>query len=323
MKLNNMKKMKRIVYGAPRSNTPAGGVKVIYKQSELVNQLGRRSAVWHPGEGFYRCTWFENHAEVINGELNAEDDFVILPEIWATGYHEEFINKEINYGIYVQNAYYTHVNLNLRNEKAIIEAYENAKIILSISKDSSKYIQEIFGIESNKIVLQRYSIDNKIFKPGIKKRKITYMPRKMEQHSNRVISILQNLIPKNWEIQAIDKMNEIDVASHLAESLIFLAFSEFEGLPVPPVEAGICGNIVIGYHGQGGLEYWDKPIYNEIHQGDIQNFILKILETINEIDQNGVDINKINSGIESISEYFSLKNEISMVQNFIKKVEGV
>lgn len=315
--------MKRIVYGAPRSNTPSGGVKVIYKQSELINQIGAVSAVWHPGEGDYRCTWFENNAQVISGELNAEDDFVILPEIWATGYSEEFKSKGIKYGIYVQNAYYTHVNLNIKNEKAIIEAYENADIVLSISKDSSRYIQEIFGIKSNKIVLQRYSVDNKIFRPGIKKRKITYMPRKMEQHSNRVISILQSIVPKNWEIKAIDKMNEIEVASHLSESLIFLAFSEFEGLPVPPVEAGICGNIVIGYHGQGGLEYWDKPIYNEINQGDILDFIEKIMETINKIDLNGVNIDEINSGIEKIINYFSTKNEIYMLQNLIKKVEAL
>lgn len=315
--------MKKIIYGAPRSNTPSGGVKVIYKQSELISQLGLASAVWHPGEGYYKCTWFENNAEIISGELNTKDHFVIIPEIWATGYYEEFKRKGIKYGIYVQNAYYTHVNLNIRNKEAIKEAYENSELILSISKDTSNYIQEIFGVESNKIILQRYSVDKKIFRPGIKKRKITYMPRKMEQHSNRVISILQSIIPKYWEIKAIDKMNEIEVAKQLSESIIFLAFSEFEGLPVPPVEAAMCGNIVIGYHGQGGLEYWEKPIFNEINQGDIQFFIKKIMEIINNIDINGVNINHINSGIEKITEYFSFKNEIDMLQNLIKKVEGI
>ena len=85
----------------------------------------------------------------------------------------------------------------------------------------------------------------------------------------------------------------------------------------------MCGNIVIGYHGQGGLEYWEKPIFNEINQGDIQFFIKKIMEIINNIDINGVNINHINSGIEKITEYFSFKNEIDMLQNLIKKVEGI
>lgn len=313
--------MKKIIYGAPRSNTPSGGVKVIYKQSELINQMGWSSAVWHPGEDYYKCTWFENNAEIITGELNGNDHFVILPEIWATGYSEEFKRKGIKYGIYVQNAYYTHINLNMSNENGIVDAYENAEIILSISKDSSRYIQDFYGVKKSKIILQRYSVSNEIFKPGIKKRKITYMPRKMEQHSNRVIAILQNIIPNNWEIKAIDKMNEAEVARHLSESIIFLAFSEFEGLPVPPVEAALSGNIVIGYHGQGGLEYWDEPIYNEINQGDIQYFVKKIMEIINEIDQNGMNIEEINLGIKKVANYFSLKNEINMLRNLINKVE--
>ena len=33
-----------------------------------------------------------------------------------------------------------------------------------------------------------------------------------------------------------------------------------EGLGMPPIEAAVAGNKVIGYRGRGGNEYWQKPI---------------------------------------------------------------
>ena len=46
-----------------------------------------------------------------------------------------------------------------------------------------------------------------------------------------------------------------------------------EGLGIPPIEAAIAGNKVIGYTGKGGNEYWNNPIFTEIAHGDISGFI--------------------------------------------------
>jgi hypothetical protein len=146
------------------------------------------------------------------------------------------------------------------------------------------------------------------------------MPRKMGQHSLRVISVLSKLIPSDWEIRSLDNMSESEVAKNMSESKIFLAFSEFEGLPVPPVEAAMSGNIVIGYHGQGGKEYWFEPSFVFVEQGDIQNFIKKTIDVIGKIDANEIDFNLIESSIEKIKKYFSNLNEIEMLKYLIKKI---
>ena len=146
------------------------------------------------------------------------------------------------------------------------------------------------------------------------------MPRKMGQHSSRVISELNRLIPSGWEIRALDGLSEIDIANNLSESIIFLAFSEFEGLPVPPVEAALSGNIVIGYHGQGGREYWLEPNFIEIQQGDIQAFIEKTLRQINLINLNKLNLEDINHNIEKIQNYFSSENEKEMLLNLVKRI---
>lgn len=316
--------MIRIIYGAPPSNTPAGGVKVIYRHSEIINSLGYESGVWHPNDDNFKCTWFENNIRCIStSELSPNTDFLIIPEIWASTYVPLLKSQGFRVAIFVQNCYYTHVNLNPENVNAIEQAYQSADLILSISKDTSDYLIKVLKIPSKKIFIQRYSIDQNIFHPRDKSKTITYMPRKMGQHSARVISALKSLIPKDWNIVPLDNMKESDIAASLGRSIIFLAFSEFEGLPVPPVEAALSGNIVIGYHGQGGKEYWESLNFIEIQQGDIKEFIHKVLSSIDMIDSNMLDIESINSTINYIGNYFSKETETKFIKETLKEFERI
>ena len=63
---------------------------------------------------------------------------------------------------------------------------------------------------------------------------------------------------------------------------IFLSFSYLEGFGIPPLEAAIAGNKVIGYVGGGGKEYWKKPIFEEIQTGNIKQFCEKILNVVDD-----------------------------------------
>ncbi len=304
----------RIIYGCPTGNTPSGGVKVIYKHSELLNHLGFQSHIWHPADDSFTCDWFDHGiTPIATQELNPASDFIILPEIWATGYVPILKKQGFKVGIFVQNCYYTHVNLDSGNQNGIADAYHDADLVLSISSDTSNYLENILRIPREKIILQRYSIDSNLFRPNAKERLITYMPRKMSQHSMRVISALQPLLPTGWSIRPLDNMNEQEISLHLSRSIIFMAFSEFEGLPVPPVEAALSGNIVIGYHGQGGKEYWRAPNFIPVEQGDLQDFILKILATISEISSDRLNLDSLNAGMHRLAHHFSNENERQML----------
>lgn len=315
----------KIIYGVPNSNTPSGGVKVIYKHSEILNELGISSGVWHPGDDAFKCNWFDNKVKLIKtSEMDPINDFIILPEIWASTHVALFKNMGFKVGIYVQNCYYTHFNLNKTNNNAIYEAYQMADIVLSISQDTTQYLIDVLNIPSHKIQLQRYSLNNKIFIPGNKVKTITYMPRKMSDHSSRVVANLNNLLPSDqWSIKSIDKMSEKMVAEELSKSIIFLAFSEFEGLPVPPVEAALSGNYVIGYDGQGGKEYWSEPNFIKIEQGNIQEFISQILKRILKIDSGDINLEEINLGIEKLANYFSAEKEIDLVNQLLNKIKSL
>ena len=82
----------------------------------------------------------------------------------------------------------------------------------------------------------------------------------------------------------IDQLNEKQVFEVLKQSRIFLSFSDMEGLGIPPIEAAILGNKVIGYTGQGGTEYWRSPLFEKIENGNIIKFCKTILRNISSIN---------------------------------------
>ena len=81
-------------------------------------------------------------------------------------------------------------------------------------------------------------------------------------------------------LKPIHNLTQKEVYKYLLKSKIFLAFSKLEGLPLPPVEAAIAGNKVIGYTGEGGKEYWREPLFTEISNGDFLKFTKEILKFI-------------------------------------------
>ena len=304
-----------IIYFVAKISRPVGGVKVIHRHSELININFTKSQVYyHLGDTNPDLQWFSSEVSIKrDNNFDPANDFVILPESQILGFWKELRAIGVRYGIFVQNGYFTNQNLDLSEEYSI---YENAEVILCISQDAIKCISTYFPFFIHKILRVTYSIDEHLFSSALQKeKKITYMPRKMKNHSDIVIPYLSRLIPNDWRIVPIDNMDEKGVAYELSTSSIFLAFSDLEGLPVPPVEAAFCGNIVIGYTGQGGKEYWNSPQFFEIDSGNISTFISTTQEVINRLSKYPTSIDT--SYIRSI---FSKETELAYLSKFVNKL---
>lgn len=263
----------------------AGGDKVIYKQSEVIHQMsyhGVTSQILHPDNHRFKHTWFEHNAQLKESNiLSVDSDFVIIPEVMVIPHAKMLASLGIRYGIYVQNGYSASIPLYVGSDEDLNAAYRNAEIILSISDDTSECIALAFPSEASKIQRIFYSVDSSKFKPHTQKENlITYMPRKLARHSDLVKFFLEHNLPSGWRLAPVHGLNEDGVAELLSRSKIFLSFSEFEGCPLPPVEAALAGNLVIGYTGEGAREYWTPPVFNLIDCGDVKNFVTKVLESI-------------------------------------------
>ena len=340
-----------IIYLNTAEKKPSGGVKTIYKHSSLINNLKIKnltSEVLHLkvskiskikksfkkkfkikdskyGWKFSEVCIVKNHKIKWTNDLikirnkfdfDKENDFVILPELWTHFAVDMLIKKNIKYAIFVQNGYAMNSS---SDKKEIIRAYKNSEFILSYSKDISKCLQIAFKIDKNKIINTNISInaDQKFNKKNL----ITFMPRKLPNHSNNLLFFIESYLPKNWVIKPIDQLNENEVFDFLKKSRIFLSFSDMEGLGMPPIEAAILGNKVIGYTGQGGTEYWKKPLFEKIENGNIIKFCQTILKNTKLI--NNQWITKTSGERRRLAKKYSPEQEKVKILKMIKLISRI
>ena len=281
---------------------PVGGVKVIYRQAQLCQQLlqpaGHTSCVMHPNTLNFRVKWFDNDVHIRRGFLrwrwvgkpslsglegcfDPSTDLVVIPELWARKYGDQLSRLGVPYAIYVQNGYY----ITKGAPEVLNLAYAGARCILTISEDASRCVQMAFPGVADKILRVHYALDAGRFNPAHPKDNlITYMPRKLSDHSSKVLFFLRNHLPEHWRVVPIDGLSEDEVAQLLQRSKIFMSFSHFEGCPLPPIEAALCGNQVVGYTGQGAKEYWSPDIFEQVESGDVVGFAQAVLKKIAQLD---------------------------------------
>ena len=292
-----------LIFLCPAIKKAIGGVKVIYRQAELIHKLGQScgfsAAVMHPNTWFFRVRWFDSQVPLkraffklrwmgkpsfsnVTGVFDAQRHMVVIPELWARKYGSQLASMGVPYAIYVQNGYY----IVKGRPTDLDKAYQGARCILTISDDATRCVALAFpGVES-RILRVHCALDAQRFKPDqAKENIITYMPRKLADHSSKVIFFLRHHLPANWSIVPIDGMTEVQVAALLERSKIFMAFSHFEGLALPPLEAALSGNQVIGYTGQAAKEYWRPDIFEEVASGDVAGFAQRVLAKVKAIDQ--------------------------------------
>ena len=91
-----------------------------------------------------------------------------------------------------------------------------------------------------------------------------------------------------------------------------------EGLGMPPIEAAIAGNKVIGYPGQGGKEYWKKPIFTEVPYGNISKFINEIFKHIKDKNL----IKSLRTSRKKIINKFSTVQENKHLIKMLNKIKS-
>ena len=326
--------MKSIIYVCPKGkNKPRGGIKIIYRHAEILSKLllqEDKCKIFHFEDVNYRCEWFPNKVNFKkNLSFDSEKEFAIIPE-WMAVYHAKIMQRQnIKYAIFVLNSFYIHKKPEKNfTTNDIYNSYKKAEFIISCADEITEGIKLTFPEFKEKIIRVNISVDNKkyfctreIFEK--KENLITYMPRKNKNNSEILLFILNRLLPKNWKIKSIDNLIELEVANLFKKSKLFLSFSELEGLGLPPIEAALSGNHVIGYTGEGGKEFWDLPIFEEVFSGDLRTFAKKVIKKVKDCDEeNSNTFKKIEPYISQLATKYSLEKEkssISQIIDLIKK----
>ncbi len=309
--------MKNIVYFCPKVNIPIGGVKVIHRHCESIQAMGGRSEIFYCWGDAERVDWFRHNARIRTDNRFGRDDLVLLPESLVGDVWAQLKALNIDYGLFVQGGYLV---AGATNPNDLASCYAHAKVIVCISEDAIRCVLHLFPDCADKIVRVIYSVDDALFRAREKEKLITYVPRKMPEHSALVISMLRRRLPPSWSIQPIQDMSEAEVAATLGRSRIFLAISELEGLPVPPVEAAFSGNFVIGYTGQGGKEYWHAPVFEEIETSDVVAFAQAVQRRVDEIETHGAQVDE--NLLFMLKHRFSVELERKALAALMARIEA-
>ena len=312
-----------ILFISPSPKEPSGGVKVIYQFCETLLKQGYQSEIVHTDNLMGYCDWLSY--DVIfrrNLFVDSRVDFVVIPEGAAGFIGKTCIELGIKFCILVQNGYQT-FNVHEQSTRVELdEVYHKASYILSISEDTTSSI--IFNnknIDINKILRVYPRINSNIFyREGCNTKKIVFMPRRLGTHCRILSYFLENHIPSHWVINSIHEKSEVEVGELLRNSSIFLSFSDLEGFGLPPLEAAISGNIIVGYSGSGGDEYFHGPIFRKVEYGNFIYFTKKIIEAINDIENGFLNTRKYLDELFNLNLKYSDEIYTHALVDFANKV---
>lgn len=328
-----------IVYLSPAINRPIGGIKVIYRHSQMLNEAGFTSSVFHPESPLFVCDWFKHQAKIRLGRKKwfrkkhemyeakpflPREDFLVIPEVWANQIGRQCLERKLKYAIFVQNGYQIYEGG--KNDFSLLnKVYERASIILSISENTTNMIRMTFPQVQAGRILRMFPNISEAFRTQLhdKQKLITYMPRKLGQHAQLMKFFLQNSIPVDWAIKEIDNRNEMEVVTLLQQSSIFLSFCELEGCPLPPLEAALSGNLVVGYTGEGAKEYFIPPIFTAIENGNFIEFVRATKEIIKEVNRGIRQTQDYQKQLLELEKNYSLSNEIQHLKQFGIRVNQI
>jgi len=308
--------LKRLLFVCyPDTNYPIGGVKQIYRQCELLCELGFDSYVLHQEPNF-RVTWFSSSAPVLDIQSylksfpSSDDDLIILPETWVSNVPHYF--PGIKKVIFNQNVYYT-FGLDGNFDSNILDYYSHPDIqaIVTVSVDNYNFLVQGCGFNTDFVHVLLNGIDSNLFyPPSVKTRTIAFLDRK-HSYDAKVISQLAPLRTtfNRYSFMPIGNMSHQDVSKKLQSALVFLSCGHPEGFGLPLAEAIACGCIVVGYHGLAGRDYCHS-ILHEVEFGDILGFINKLEHAINEFESEPQQTsNKLHYAADSILRRYSLDKE--------------
>ncbi|MBN8549446.1 MAG: glycosyltransferase family 4 protein [Deltaproteobacteria bacterium] len=305
-----MPRARRLVFICPDLPFPVGGTKVLYRHIDILRDANIDAIALHTARGF-RYRWFDNSTPTISRfEFRKRDsDIFVIPEVFGPKLANLYGNAPKV--IFNQNSYYTFWHYPPDGSPGPC-AYTDPSVVgaVVVSQDSKHYLESVFPqLPVARVTL---SVNPHIFMFSKRKeRQIAFMPRKNERDAQQVLNILRHKgVLRGWKVATIDQMTEKEVAATMRKSLVFLSFGHPEGFPLPPLEAMASGCLCVGYHGNGGREYFKRRYAYPVEVGDIQTFAWSLERILTKYSSRQAHYERIRRrAAKYISETFSPANE--------------
>lgn len=248
-----------IHYIAPMPTNASGGVRVIHRHVDLLNEMGWQAQMVHPSHA-PRIEWFAHSTRLVQTmrlEV-AEHDVLVIPEFYAV--RLQTLPPWCRTVIFNQGGYLTFdlVDHQAMAGKSLYRDLPTLAGVLTPSRDSQVLLQHTFpGID---VATARPVVDPSVFHPPRADeppaaRRFAYFTSRRPEELHQLLHILRER-GIDWEPVPIAGRSESEVAAILRSCAVFLSFSERDGFGLPPAEAMASGCYVVGYTGGGGDEFF-------------------------------------------------------------------
>jgi len=268
-----------VFFLTPDHAIPSGGIRVIYRHVDILNQHGIRASVVHRRPGF-RCRWFENDTVVTNvaAVTIRPGDLLVVPEVDV-----EVLGKlpqGTRHVIFNQNS---HLTWKRQSESvgSFYTADTGLLAVICVSDHNREMMRMAFPASPVRRI--HLGIDRSVFYPthDTRPHRIAYMPRRSRDDAEQVLAILRERGSlEGWEVVALDGLSHEEVADELRRARIFMAFTRQEGFGLPAAEAMACGCYVIGHHGFGGREFFLAQFSTRVETGNTIAFVSAVEQAI-------------------------------------------
>lgn len=311
----------RYLFLCPDRTSASGGIAVIYDMVSFINQQGYDAAVVHnnpsagypdyphPVPAYYtRRMWkaYWRHAGIrkkismakersVVGESRldalhlAPTDVIVVPEYQLAEAIEAFPEQKLI--VFVQNPF-SLIKSHSRATERGLNPNKRVSFWCGIADVCQRHL-EVLG--ANNIIYFPVSMKPSEFNfQKIKKRLITYMPRKRPEEAK---VIHQSLLSRgkilDYDVKALDGITRREVIESLEESLIFISLLKEEALGFPAAEAMASGCIVVGFDGLGCAEYFNDTTGVPVPEGDLAGIVNSVEQVINEYNRDPARLDEL------------------------------
>jgi Glycosyl transferases group 1 len=257
-----------VYFCAADYDVPAGGMRVVYRHVDILNDAGIPAAVLHH-RGSFRCSWFENQTRVVGSRdtVLGPEDLVVVSEVSTSLLRS--LGPRHRFVVFNQNP---HLMWEREPEEEVVRYTRNPGLaaILVVSDHSLEMVR--YAAPSANVVRVHNSIDPSRFFPGAPhaRQVLGYMPRRGSHEAQQVLGILRSRgALEGWEVKRLESLSEDEVGEQLRSTTIFLSLAYREGFGLPAAEAMACGAYAVGFHGFAGREYFRPEFSHPVEPGDV------------------------------------------------------
>jgi hypothetical protein len=298
----------RIFYVARPFGVPMGGIAMLFRHVEILVKHGFDARIYLlPGEGEI----FARHAAPIvdaRERLDVRsDDIFVLPEAWPI-HLPEILALPARKFVFCQSHFQVFSGLGTAPTYASL----GIEGVFATSGIIARFLERECGLSDVRVV--PCAIDAELFRPRAKRRQIAFMPRKMPVEAEFIHGLLCRRHPVHSGIPwiAIDRVPIEEVAVQLGESRWFLNLTYYEGFGLPPLEAMAAEAVVIGFHGDGGLDYASPANGYWCPTGDLDGCVGALARAIAVCDA-GLEADIIAAGRRTVARYGHAAQEAALV----------